>query len=57
MGNNIRSTEHHYSITVTWTGNDGVGTAGYRAFRRDHEVSAPAAATTIHGLVGPGVPR
>lgn len=32
--------EHHYSTTVTWTGDLGEGTAGYRAYSRDHEVSA-----------------
>lgn len=35
------SREHQYRATVTWTGNLGEGTAGYRAFSRDHEVSAP----------------
>ena len=34
------SSEHHYSLTVTWTGNRGEGTSGYRSFGRDHEVSA-----------------
>ncbi|MEU6998399.1 OsmC family protein [Nonomuraea sp. NPDC046570] len=34
------SREHHYSTTVTWTGDLGEGTAGYRAYSRDHEVSA-----------------
>ena len=33
--------QHHYSLTVTWTGNDGQGTEGYRAYRRDHEITAP----------------
>jgi organic hydroperoxide reductase OsmC/OhrA len=28
--------EHHYSLTVTWTGNKGEGTKGYRAYGRDH---------------------
>lgn len=31
--------EHHYQLTVTWTGDLGEGTAGYRSFSRDHEVS------------------
>jgi organic hydroperoxide reductase OsmC/OhrA len=31
---------HQYDLTVTWTGNDGAGTASYRAYRRDHEVTA-----------------
>jgi organic hydroperoxide reductase OsmC/OhrA len=33
--------EHRYHATVTWTGNLGEGTAGYRAYSRDHEVSGP----------------
>jgi organic hydroperoxide reductase OsmC/OhrA len=31
---------HSYRVAVTWTGNDGAGTATYRAYRRDHVVSA-----------------
>ena len=31
---------HDYAVTVTWTGNDGDGTAGYRSYRRDHVVEA-----------------
>ncbi|MEU6713526.1 OsmC family protein [Nonomuraea sp. NPDC046802] len=36
---------HSYPIVVTWTGNDGTGTSGYRDYRRDHELTAdgPAA--------------
>lgn len=33
--------EHHYTVTMTWTGNLGQGTAGYRAYSRSHEISAP----------------
>ncbi|MQA82002.1 MAG: OsmC family peroxiredoxin [Streptosporangiales bacterium] len=29
---------HEYDVTVTWTGNRGTGTSGYRAYGRDHEV-------------------
>jgi organic hydroperoxide reductase OsmC/OhrA len=32
---------HQYDITVSWTGNDGEGTASYRSYRRDHDVEAP----------------
>jgi organic hydroperoxide reductase OsmC/OhrA len=32
--------QHHYKITVTWTGNLGQGTSGYRAYSRDHEIHA-----------------
>lgn len=31
---------HHYEVTVAWTGNRGEGTSGYRAYGRDHEVTA-----------------
>ena len=31
---------HSYDITVTWTGNRGTGTSGYRAYARDHDVTA-----------------
>ena len=35
---------HGYALTVTWTGNRGEGTAAYRAYSRDHEVSSGAKA-------------
>jgi organic hydroperoxide reductase OsmC/OhrA len=31
---------HTYELTVTWTGNLGTGTSGYRSYERDHEVTA-----------------
>jgi organic hydroperoxide reductase OsmC/OhrA len=31
---------HSYETTVTWTGNTGSGTSGYRDYERAHEVSA-----------------
>jgi organic hydroperoxide reductase OsmC/OhrA len=31
---------HRYEIAVSWTGNRGTGTSGYRDYGRDHEVSA-----------------
>ncbi|MFC0042123.1 OsmC family protein [Actinomadura rayongensis] len=30
---------HRYGMTVTWTGDTGTGTSGYRAYERAHEVS------------------
>ena len=33
--------DHTYEVTVTWTGNTGSGTSGYRAFERAHEVVVP----------------
>jgi organic hydroperoxide reductase OsmC/OhrA len=31
--------EHRYHTTVTWTGNTGTGTASYRGYKRDHEIT------------------
>lgn len=31
---------HTYQLTVTWTGNLGEGTKGYRAYSRDHMIQA-----------------
>ena len=31
---------HSYELSLRWTGNTGSGTASYRAYGRDHEVSA-----------------
>jgi len=28
--------EHNYKATITWTGNEGKGTAGYREYQRSH---------------------
>lgn len=33
--------EHTYRATVTWTGNGGQGTAGYKAYARDHDIACP----------------
>ncbi len=32
--------QHHYAVTVTWTGNLGSGTASYRGYSRDHLIQA-----------------
>lgn len=34
--------EHHYAVTVEWTGNLGPGTTNYRAYDRRHEITAEA---------------
>jgi organic hydroperoxide reductase OsmC/OhrA len=34
------SRQHHYAVTVSWTGNRGTGTSGYRDYGRDHDISA-----------------
>ncbi|HEX6967457.1 MAG TPA: OsmC family protein [Micromonosporaceae bacterium] len=31
---------HRYETVVTWTGNHGTGTSGYRDYSRDHEIAA-----------------
>ena len=30
--------QHHYSLTVNWTGNTGTGTSGYKKYDRSHEI-------------------
>lgn len=32
--------EHHYRLHLDWTGNHGQGTADYRAYGREHRLSA-----------------
>jgi organic hydroperoxide reductase OsmC/OhrA len=32
--------QHRYTVTVTWTGNRGSGTAAYTSYARDHEIEA-----------------
>ncbi|SDE25520.1 OsmC family protein [Auraticoccus monumenti] len=32
--------DHHYALTVEWTGDRGTGTTGYRGYGRDHVVRA-----------------
>jgi organic hydroperoxide reductase OsmC/OhrA len=44
--------ERAYSVQVEWTGNLGTGTAGYRAYSRDHEISA-AGKPTLPGSSDP----
>ncbi|MGM9470896.1 OsmC family protein [Pseudarthrobacter sp. YS3] len=48
--------EHHYALTVLWTGNLGEGTSSYRGYSRDHDVLIPglpvlpgSADPTFHG--------
>ena len=31
--------EHHYSLTISWTGNAGTGTNSYRSYERSHTIS------------------
>jgi organic hydroperoxide reductase OsmC/OhrA len=32
--------EHRYAVSLTWTGNLGSGTSGYREYSRDYEIGA-----------------
>lgn len=47
---------HEYDVRVTWTGNRGTGTSGYRDFDRAHDVAAdgvpPIAASADPALRG-----
>lgn len=31
--------EHHYKLTVRWTGNNGTGTDSYRSYERNHTIT------------------
>jgi organic hydroperoxide reductase OsmC/OhrA len=43
---------HRYETTVTWTGNAGAGTSGYRDYQRAHEISG-SSKPTIPGSSDP----
>jgi organic hydroperoxide reductase OsmC/OhrA len=43
---------HRYAVEVVWTGNRGEGTAGYRAYGREHEVTAEGR-PALHGSSDP----
>jgi organic hydroperoxide reductase OsmC/OhrA len=45
-------TVHEYQVTLTWTGNRGTGTSDYRAYGRDHDVTADGK-QAIHGSSDP----
>jgi organic hydroperoxide reductase OsmC/OhrA len=44
---------HNYEIRMRWTGNRGSGTSDYRAYGRDHEISAAGKPVTIPGSADP----
>ncbi|SDW46886.1 Organic hydroperoxide reductase OsmC/OhrA [Arthrobacter sp. yr096] len=44
--------EHHYSLTVRWTGNLGEGTAAYKGYSRDHDVEI-SGLPTLKGSADP----
>lgn len=45
--------QHHYEIKVEWTGNQGQGTLNYRAYTRDHKISAGGKYQEIMGSSDP----
>lgn len=45
---------HRYQIRTNWTGNTGQGTANYRAYKRNHEISGVNKQATIPGSSDPG---
>jgi organic hydroperoxide reductase OsmC/OhrA len=44
---------HHFTTTVTWTGNQGTGTSTYRAYSRSHEISGDGKPVVIPGSSDP----
>jgi len=42
------TSEYRYTVSLTWTGNLGSGTSGYRDYSRDYEISAEGK-PVIHG--------
>lgn len=46
--------DHLYQITTEWTGNLGSGTLDYRAYKRDHLITAPGKSGAIEGSSDPG---
>jgi len=45
--------EHHFNVRTAWTGNTGQGTAGYRAYTRDHEIGGLLKTAAILGSSDP----
>ncbi len=46
-------TEHRYEVIVEWTGNQGSGTSGYRAYERSHVLRAAGKSSEIAGSSDP----
>jgi organic hydroperoxide reductase OsmC/OhrA len=44
---------HHYKTTTTWTGNLGTGTSQYKAYSRNHEITAAKKSAAIQGSSDP----
>jgi len=45
--------QHRYTVANVWTGNQGSGTSAYRAYSRDHEISAAGKSAPIAGSSDP----
>jgi organic hydroperoxide reductase OsmC/OhrA len=45
--------EHQYQVKTEWTGNRGSGTLDYRAYTRDHTISAAGKSDAISGSSDP----
>lgn len=39
--------DHRFATSLTWTGNKGTGTSAYRAYGREHEITAAGKTSTI----------
>jgi organic hydroperoxide reductase OsmC/OhrA len=44
---------HNYRVTTEWTGNLGSGTANYRGYSRNHQISAAGKAAPVNGSSDP----
>ncbi len=44
---------HHYKVNIEWTGNEGSGTQTYRAYNRNHSISANGKYDQIAGSADP----
>ena len=45
--------KHQYTTHIRWTGNQGTGTSEYRAYSRNHEITAPKKSAPIAGSSDP----
>ena len=47
------SRTHNYTVKTSWTGNRGSGTLDYRAYSRDHQITAEDKTSAIEGSSDP----
>ena len=45
--------EHHYTINIKWTGDEGKGTKDYKSYNRNHSISNPSKYSEILGSSDP----